>query len=79
MAEETFDVRKHGLVPKHTILSDEDTQKILISYSITKRQLPQISIKDPALEHLDCKEGDVLKIERKSETAGTSIFYRLVI
>ena len=67
---------KHILVPKHSKVSDKEKDKVLDKYQITFNQLPKISSKDTALLSLDVKIGDVVKIERKSPTAGTTIFYR---
>jgi len=41
--------------------------------------LPKILSTDSAISHLDVEEKDVIKIIRKSSTAGTSTFYRGVI
>ena len=42
-------------------------------------QLPKIQLTDPALVNMDAKLGDVVKINRKSQTAGYSTYYRIVI
>ena len=67
---------KHTLIPKHEKLSDDQKQKLFEEYNITLRELPQISIKDPALEEIEVAVGDVIKITRSSPTAGTTHFYR---
>ena len=69
----------HELVPEHSKLSEKDSKALFKTYSITLRELPKILITDPAIEHLDVKEGDIIKIKRKSRTAGDSVFYRGVI
>jgi len=74
-----FEVKDHTLVPKHTKLSEVEAKEVLLKYNITKNQLPRISIKDPAIKDMKLKKGDIVKIERKSETAGKTIFYRVVI
>ncbi len=73
------DVSKHILVPKHTKVSDSEKEKICQEYNVEAAQLPKISIDDPALEKLDVKPGDVVKIERQSVTAGKAAYYRLVV
>ena len=45
----------------------------------TDKQLPKILLTDPALENQDAKIGDVIKITRKSQTAGYSTYYRIVV
>lgn len=75
----TSDVTKHVLVPKHTKLSQKEKQELLEKYDISEAELPKISKKDPAIEHLNLKPGDVIMIERPSLTAGKAIFYRVVV
>ncbi len=52
---------------------------LLKKYSLTIREIPKILITDPAISHLDVKEGDIIKIKRNSRTAGETVFYRGVI
>jgi len=73
-----FDVSKHVLVPKHSKVSDKEKNDLLEKYGITLRELPRIIASDPAIQDLDAKEGDVIKIMRNSVPAGESIFYRRV-
>lgn len=73
-----FDVSKHMLVPKHSKASDKEKNDVLEKYGITLRELPRILASDPAIQDLDVKEGDVIKIMRNSSSAGESIFYRRV-
>lgn len=69
----------HQFVPEHTKLSEKEAISLLKNLSISMRELPKILITDPAISHLDVKVGDIIKITRKSLTAGESIFYRGVI
>jgi len=70
---------KHSLVPKHLKLSDKEKNELFSLYNITQKEMPKIKKTDPAIRHLDVKEGDVIKIIRKSPTAGESIYYRVVV
>jgi DNA-directed RNA polymerase subunit H (RpoH/RPB5) len=63
----------HVTQPKHSKLSEKETEELLYKYNISLAQLPKISLKDPALPE-DCEKGDVVKIERKDDT-----YYRVVI
>ena len=72
------DLTKHLLIPKHVKLNDKETQDLLKRYNITLSNLPRKSKGDPALSSLSAKPGDVIKIFRKSPTAGEAIFYRVV-
>ncbi|MBI4439359.1 DNA-directed RNA polymerase subunit H [Candidatus Woesearchaeota archaeon] len=74
-----IEATKHVLVPKHTKLSDKEKKEFLEKYAVSIEDLPKISVKDPAIGHLDSKPGDIIKIVRKSPTAGESAFYRVVI
>ena len=74
-----FDITKHSLVPKHTKLSDKEKKQVLEKYNITLNELPKILASDPAIKDLGLKLGDIVKIERKSKTAGEYDYYRGVI
>ena len=74
-----FEVAKHALVPKHSKVSDSELKQVCERYSIEVQNLPRINIRDPAIQDLDLKEGDVVKISRKSPTAGDIVFYRRVV
>ncbi len=74
-----YDVNEHALVPEHSKLNDKEKKDLLEKYHISLKELPKISKKDPAIANLNVKEGDVIKITRKSQTAGEAIFYRGVI
>jgi len=75
---QTYDVTKHVLVPVHTALSEAEKNRIIEKYNLTGKELPRILKNDPAILHLKVKPGDIVKITRKSATAGESIFFRRV-
>jgi DNA-directed RNA polymerase subunit H len=77
--EPAFDPVDHELVPKHEKLSAADAKVILEKYRATPGELPRIHVTDPAIRSLAVKQGDVVKITRKSPTAGEIVFYRGVI
>ncbi len=73
-------ILSHKLVPKHEILSKEEAKKVIEKYAGgDKYKLPYIKRTDPVVRALGAKPGDVIKITRKSPTAGESVYYRLVI
>lgn len=74
-----FDITKHDMVPKHDLLSEKERDEVLKKFGITLRQLPRIVDSDPMVKILNAKIGDVVKITRKSETAGEAEYYRVVI
>ena len=75
----SFDIFKHELVPKHEVLSPEETEKLLEKYRVKPYQLPRIRASDAAAIAIGAKPGDVVQITRKSVTAGKSVSYRYVI
>jgi len=67
------------LVPEHSKLTKKEIQELLEKYNLSLNDLPKILSTDPAIEKLNAKESDVIKIIRDSPTAGKSIYYRVVI
>jgi DNA-directed RNA polymerase subunit H len=66
-------------VPKQEILTDEEREQLLLKYKVHPYQLPQISSVDPTVKAIGAKPGDVLRVKRKSPTAGEHIAYRYVV
>ena len=73
-----FKVADHLLVPVHTALNEKEKEALLDKYNCTVKELPKVLTSDPSLNGLKVKPGDVIKIERKSVSAGTAIFFRRV-
>jgi DNA-directed RNA polymerase subunit H len=74
-----FEIFDHKLVPKHKILDEKEKSQILAEYKIQPYQMPQIKATDPAVKAIGARPGDMLKIIRKSATAGEHIAYRYVV
>ncbi|MGF3523050.1 MAG: DNA-directed RNA polymerase subunit H [Candidatus Bathyarchaeia archaeon] len=74
-----FDIFEHSLVPKHEILTAEERDQLLAQYKVKPYQIPQITSTDPAVKAIGAKPGDILRIIRKSSTAGEHVTYRYVI
>lgn len=74
-----FDLFEHKLVPRCEILTQEEKEKLLAEYRVQAYQLPQISASDPAVTAIGAMPGDVLRVIRKSQTAGEHIAFRYVI
>lgn len=72
-------ILEHELVPEHEVLSPSDTKAVLKKFGIKKEQLPTIYQKDSVIKKIKAKVGDVIKITRKSETAGKTTYYRQVV
>lgn len=74
-----FSLLDHESVPKHEIMSEGELKSVLSKFSIEKEQLPKIKVQDPVSKEIGAALGDVVKITRKSQTAGDADYYRLVI
>jgi DNA-directed RNA polymerase subunit H len=74
-----IDVLLHKFVPKHVLLTNEESQDLLEKYRIDVNDLPQMFEKDPVAIAIGAKEGDIVKIIRDSSTTVRSIdYYRFV-
>ena len=69
---------EHQMVPRHDILSAEEKKALLEKMGISEKNLPRILDTDPVVELISAKPGDVIKVTRKSQTAGESVYYRIV-
>ncbi|KAH8090947.1 DNA-directed RNA polymerase I [Filobasidium floriforme] len=76
-ADLVVNITKHFLVPKHTIMSDKDKKDLLNRYRLKDTQLPRIQLSDPVARYYGLLRGQVMKIDRESETAGRYITYRV--
>lgn len=65
----------HTSVPPHLFASEEEIKKL----PLTPGDLPKIHRHDPPVAWLGGRPGDVLRIDRFSETIGTGPFYRIVV
>ncbi len=74
-----FDIFEHALVPFHEILTEKEKNQLLAQFKVQPFQMPQIKSADPAVKAIGAKPGDVLKITRKSSTAGEHITFRYVV
>lgn len=80
MSEEVrFNVLNHMNVPLHEVLSDEEASGLLSKYGIVREQLPKIKNTDPAAKVISAKPGNIIRITRRSPTAGVAVAFRLCI
>ena len=74
-----MDILEHEFVPKHEILSEAEVTKLLDQLQVPETALPYLLTTDPVARVIGAKVGDIIKITRKSQTAGETIIYRLVV
>ena len=72
-------VPNHVYSPKHEIMIKKDAQEVLEQFNCKPTELPLIFVTDPAILGLGVKPGDMIRITRKSGTAGESTYYRYVV
>jgi DNA-directed RNA polymerase subunit H len=79
----------HHLLPRHEILSEEETKKVLEELETVAERLPKILVGDAGLQ-TDPKfvagreagenfTGRLVRVRRPSATAGEAIAYRLIV
>lgn len=75
-----YNILQHILVPKGTILSEKKTDELKAKYNLKSlAQLPEISRFDPQALALCLRPGQVLELQRKSDTAMTYPYYRVCL
>jgi DNA-directed RNA polymerase subunit H len=77
--ERSYNIFAHQFVPKHELLSKKEGEELMREFHIRPHQLPYIRTSDPTAEELGAKMGDILRITRRSATAGEVVVYRYVV
>lgn len=72
-----INITKHKLMPKYEPLTSAEKKLFLKETKFNKIHLPKISLDDPVSRYYGISRGDILKIIRKSETAGEYVTYRI--
>jgi DNA-directed RNA polymerase subunit H len=72
-------VSDHIYVPKHEIVLEENVGEVLKRYNAKLEQFPYILVSDPAVKEIGGRPGDLIRILRKSPTAGEVQYYRFVV
>ena len=75
---ESINLTSHVLVPKHRVLSEEESKNLLDKDNISKIQLHEIVSKDPIVVALKAKVDDIIEIKRTSVT-NKELYYRRVV
>uniref|UniRef100_A0A7S0M3M5 DNA-directed RNA polymerases I, II, and III subunit RPABC1 n=1 Tax=Cryptomonas curvata TaxID=233186 RepID=A0A7S0M3M5_9CRYP len=77
-AELRFNITRHELVPRHTVLKEAEKRELLRRYHLQEKHLPRMQQSDPLARYFGLELRSVVKITRSSETAGHYVTYRLV-
>jgi len=75
----SFQIFDHDFVSKHELLTPEEKEKFLEEYKVQAYQLPRINASDPAIIAVGGKPGDLVRVIRKSTTAGKYEAYRYIV
>ena len=80
----SFNLLQHEMVPEHHILEEKEEKETMSRLGIAKDQLPRIQRDDPVIRFLEEHQGPIMpgrvvKIVRRSHTAGISTVYRVVV
>ena len=75
----SFNIFDHDFVSKHEILTPEERKRILDEFKVQPYQLPRVNASDPAIIAVGAQPGDIVRVIRKSATAGQYIAYRYVV
>lgn len=73
------DITEFIYQPKFRLLGEEEKLQILSDYGISDNKLPKIFTFDPIARYYNMKVGDILEIQRNSETTLKSIVYRVCV
>ena len=74
-----FNVSKHNLVPKHKILSINETSDLLKKYNCSIKNLPTIKRDDPQAKYIGLRPKQVCEITVNNITSGITKKYRLCV
>jgi DNA-directed RNA polymerase subunit H len=75
-----FNILKHAFVPSAHILNDDEIANLKSEYNLkTLMDLPEISRFDPQALSLCLRPNQVIKIDRKSDTALEYNYYRVCV
>ncbi|ADN50595.1 DNA-directed RNA polymerase subunit H [Vulcanisaeta distributa] len=72
-------ILEHEYMPKAEIVPKEEVKEILRQLNAKVFQLPWIRASDPLARAIGAKPGNVIRIIRKSDTAGEFVTYRFVV
>lgn len=72
-------ILEHEMVPKHEVLTPQEQKEVLFRFAVPIEKLPKIFTTDPIVRAIKAKPGDIIRITRRSLTAGEAVYFRAVI
>jgi DNA-directed RNA polymerase subunit H (RpoH/RPB5) len=75
-----YNIMNHQLVPKHIVLTNEESEEVRRKYNISNNsQVPDISRFSPVSQIIGIRPGDLCRIQRPSKTSIKADFYRICL
>lgn len=74
-----FNVTEHERVPPHSAVDADELAAVLTRYKCKASALPRLLSTDPVVRYYGWPRGTVVKVVRRSETAGAAVVYRVVV
>lgn len=78
-SELIINISRHEDVPPHIVLTENEKAEVLKAYKAKTSNFPSIKECDPMSRYMGLRCGQMIKILRQSETAGTCPIYRVCI
>ena len=72
-----INITKHNMMPKFHVLLPEEKEVLFAETNLRGGELSRISLNDPIAKYYGMVRGDIVKITRKSQTAGLYITFRI--
>jgi len=74
-----FNVSRHQFVPKHRILSKQETTELLAKYNCNIKNIPTIKRDDAQAKYIGLRPKQVCEIRVDNVTSGTTLRYRYCV
>ena len=75
-----FNILEHELVPHAEICTTDQVEQLKLKYHVqSEKSFPEISRFDPQALALCVRPGEIIQIQRKSNTAMTYLYYRICV
>jgi len=75
----SFNVLDHVLASRHEVVKPDEAKQVLERFHAEPEDFPYIQLSDPVVREIGAKAGELVKITRKSQSAGEVVYYRFVV